>query len=314
MLECNDGTLLRSYKTAGLKLIGFDLPINLIPFAVEGTTKIMKDYFNIESYRKYFPETKNVKVITSIAMFYDLEDPNRFVRDVAECLDENGVWIHTIKLLPSNALAECLRQHFHEHLQYYSMRSLENLLVRHGLEVFDVEFNDVNGGSFRAYIKHVDSRIRVTRESLERVAKAEKAETDMRLDRLDVYDEFASRVGSIRDALHTFVKTAHEKGKKIYVYGASTKGNTLLQYCRLDHTLIGAAAERNSEKWGKRTVGTLIPVISEEKARADKPDYFLVLPWHFMKEFKEREKAYLDAGGKFIIPLPEFKIVGSSSS
>jgi hypothetical protein len=108
------------------------------------------------------------------------------------------------------------------------------------------------------------------------------------------------------------VKNEHENGKKIYVYGASTKGNTLLQFCKLDRTLIAAAAERNPDKWGKRTAGTLIPIISEEKARADKPDYFLVLPWHFIEEFKEREKAYLDAGGKLIVPLPNFRIIAGS--
>jgi NDP-4-keto-2,6-dideoxyhexose 3-C-methyltransferase len=312
-IGCNDGTLLRSYKTTGLKLIGFEPATNLVPLAEMGTTKVINDYFKVGSYRKHFPATK-AKVITSIAMFYDLEEPNSFVRDVAACLDEDGVWIIQMSYLSSMLAQNAFDNLCHEHLEYYSMMSLGHLLDRHELEIFDVELNDVNGGSFRVYVRHRGSRsIDNPPRSEERLAKVKKLEADMRLDGTRVYAEFGTRVRVLCDKLHSFVKGEREKGKRIYVYGASTKGNTLLQFCGLDYTLIGAAAERNPDKYGKRTVGTLIPIISEEKARADKPDYFLVLPWHFVEEFKEREKAYLNAGGKFIVPLPDFRILESSA-
>jgi len=310
-IGCNDGTLLRSYKTPGILLVGFEPATNLLPFAEVGTSKIVNDYFTLEAYTKHL--ANRAKVITSIAMFYDLEDPNKFVEDVTQCLREDGVWIIQMSYLPSMLRQNAFDNICHEHLEYYSLMSLRNLLDRYGLEVFDAELNDVNGGSFRVYVRHGDSRwVGNLHQSRERVANLEKIEADMKLDRIDEYGAFASRVRSICDELYSFVKNEHENGKKIYVYGASTKGNTLLQFCKLDRTLIAAAAERNPDKWGKRTVGTLVPIISEEKARADKPDYFLVLPWHFIEEFKEREKAYLDAGGKLIVPLPNFRIIAGS--
>jgi NDP-4-keto-2,6-dideoxyhexose 3-C-methyltransferase len=309
-IGCNDGTLLRSYKTPALKLVGFEPATNLIPFAEQGTTKIINDYFNLQAYRAHFPDTK-AKVITSIAMFYDLEDPNAFVQHVAECLDDNGVWVIQMSYLPSMLAQNAFDNLCHEHLEYYSMTSLRNLLARHSFEIFDVELNDVNGGSFRAYVKFSGSTVVSPPDSEKRLAHVERIEADMKLDETAVYANFGARVKSLCERLYSFVKDERDKGRRTYVYGASTKGNTLLQFSGLDHRLIVAAAERNPDKWGKRTVGTLIPIISEEQARAERPDYFLVLPWHFLNEFLEREKAFLKSGGKFIVPLPEFKIIDS---
>ncbi len=306
---CNDGTLLRSYKAPGLRLVGFEPAVNLVPLAEVGSTKIINDYFNLQAYRTHFPDTK-AKVINSVAMFYDLEDPNAFVHDVAECLGENGVWVIQMSYLPSMLAQNAFDNICHEHLEYYSMTSLRHLLARHGFEIFDVELNDVNGGSFRVYVRHLGSRsVANPPLSNAHLAEVEKLETDMRLGGKEAYVEFGSRVKSLCERLHSFVKEEHERGKRTYVYGASTKGNTLLQFCGLDHTLIEAAAERNPDKWGKRTVGTMIPIISEDQARAEKPDYFLILPWHFLNEFLEREEAFHSAGGRFIVPLPEFRVI-----
>ena len=308
-IGCNDGTLLRSYKTPGLSLVGFEPATNLIPFAEVGTTRIINDYFTLEKYRQHFPKS-DARVITTIAMLYDLEDPNKFVDDVVGCLQDDGVWIIQMSYLPSMLDQNAFDNICHEHLEYYSMTSLRNLLARHDLEIFDIELNNVNGGSFRVYVRHDTSRsVRGEKESRERLARIEKLETDMRLTDKQVYLDFASRVKSLSDRLYQFVKSEHERGKRIYVYGASTKGNTLLQSCNLDHTLIDAAADKNPDKWGKKTVGTLIPIVSEEQARADRPDYFLVLPWHFLDEFVTRERPYLTSGGKFIVPLPQFQLV-----
>lgn len=309
-IGANDGTLLRGYKINGLNLIGFEPAQNLISYAVQGTTKIINDFFSFVAWKQEFGNVKS-KVVTAIAMFYDLDDPNAFVADVARCLDKEGIFIIQMSYLPSMLYQNAFDNICHEHLEYYSLLSLENLLRRHGLEVFDVELNDVNGGSFRTYVKHVGEHIgiNIPLGAGERVKKLRAEELKLGLNNRKIYDEFARRVYDLRQRLCEFIRKEAARGKKIHVYGASTKGNTLLQFYGLDNRLIVAAAERNPDKWGRKTTGTLIPIISEEQARREKPDYFLVLPWHFMKEFRQREAEFLKNGGKFIVPLPEFRIV-----
>ncbi len=306
----NDGTLLRGYKAQGINRTGFEPAKNLEKYNSVGTTKIINDFFGYEEWQKEFGNIK-AKAITAIAMFYDLDDPNKFVGDVVKCLDKDGVFIIQMAYLPSMLFKNMFDNICHEHLEYYSLLSLENLLKRHNLEVFDVELNDINGGSFRTYIKHKDGgqSIKISEGAQQRINNLKENEEKLELNDKKTYEDFASRVEKIKKEVFNFIKDEVEKGKKVYVYGASTKGNTLLQYFNLDSSLIGAAAERNSTKWGRKTVGTNIPIISEEQARAEKPDYFLILPWHFLKEFKEREVEYLKNGGKFIVPLPEFEII-----
>jgi hypothetical protein len=197
----------------------------------------------------------------------------------------------------------------HEHLEYYALGSLRGLLDRHRLRIVDVTLNDVNGGSFRVYVTHVGGRVVTGAGAAERLRALEASEAALGLLDRRVYEDFGARVDGIRDRTATFIRSAVARGQVVDVYGASTKGNTLLQYFGLDHTVIRAAAERNPDKWGKKTVGTRIPIVSEAEARATRPDYFLVLPWHFLGEFVERERAYLQAGGQFIVPLPRFRIV-----
>ncbi|MCL5004780.1 MAG: class I SAM-dependent methyltransferase [Patescibacteria group bacterium] len=311
-IGANDGTLLRGYKFSGLNLTGFEPAKNLEKYNSVGTKKIINDFFNYESWQKEFGDIK-AKAITAIAMFYDLDDPNKFVGDVAKCLDKEGIFIIQMAYLPSMLLKNMFDNICHEHLEYYSLLSLENLLKRHNLEVFDVELNDINGGSFRIYIKHKDGgqSIKISDGARQRIDNLREEEKRLKLDNKRIYEDFAERVEKIKKEVYGFIKNESEKGRKIYVYGASTKGNTLLQYFNLDNSLIKAAAERNPTKWGRKTVGTNIPIISEEQARAEKPDYFLILPWHFLREFKERESEYLKNGGKFIIPLPKFEVIGN---
>jgi 2-polyprenyl-3-methyl-5-hydroxy-6-metoxy-1,4-benzoquinol methylase len=310
-IGCNDGTLLRSYKTRGIKLVGFDPAKNLLEYSRKGTTKIINDFFNAKAFQKEFKKEK-AKIITSIAMFYDLDEPNKFVEDIKQCLHTEGVWIIQMSYLPLMLEQNAFDNICHEHLEYYSLTSLENLLKKHEMEVIGVELNDVNGGSFRTYIKHKKSKIEALEKDKKKLFELREREKEIGLDNKKIYEEFAERVNKIKEQLVDFIKREKAKGKKIYVYGASTKGNTLLQFFNLDNKLIEAAAERNLDKVGKKTIGTLIPIISEEQARKEKPDYFLVLPWHFLKEFKEREKDYLEHGGKFIVPLPEFRIIGKN--
>jgi len=307
----NDSTLLRFYKIPGLNTIGFEPAENLVnKYGREGVTKVITDFFNFSAWQKEY-NGRRAKVITAIAMFYDLDDPNSFVADMLKCLTDDGLIIIQMLYLPSFIKRNAFDGICHEHLEYYSLFSLEKLLIRHNLEVFDAEFRPINEGSLRFYIRRKgNTSIKPFPGAAERVNSFRAEEAAMVLNDQEIYHEFVKRVNDIRDRVVNFIKEEHAKGKKIYAYGASTKGNTLLQYFGLDNSLIRAAADRNPDKWGKKTVGTNIPIISEEQARKEEPDYFLVLPWHFLPEFKQREREFLKRGGKFIVPLPEFQIVG----
>lgn len=307
-IGANDGTLLRTYRTKNLKLVGFEPASNLVKDAQVETTEIINNFFNYDNFAEKFRGQK-AKVITSIAMFYDLDDPNTFVSDIVKTLDDDGIWIIQMNYLTTMLENNAFDNIVHEHLEYYSLKSLEKLLERHDLVVFDVELNNINGGSIRTYIRHKHSRKFQTTERVESIREYEKK---IGLDDSKPYIEFAKRIDNLKNETYNFIKNEVDNGKKVYAYGASTRGNTLLQFYGLDYKLIHAAADRNSMKWGKKMVGTNIPIISEEQARNDKPDYFLILPWYFIEEFKVREKNYLDNGGKFIMPLPNFQIVTDS--
>jgi hypothetical protein len=203
----------------------------------------------------------------------------------------------------------------HEHLEYYSLESLEYLLKLHDFVVSDVQLNDVNGGSIRVFIQNRDADrtslgdAAYRRLAADRVSAMRAQEAKMGLGEPRTYLEFATWVERIKDDVSRFIGERVHSGKKVAVYGASTKGNVMLQYFGLDHDMITAASERNPDKWGKVTVGTRIPIVSEEEARTAKPDFFLVLPWHFVEEFRDREKNYLLDGGRFIVPLPHFTLI-----
>jgi NDP-4-keto-2,6-dideoxyhexose 3-C-methyltransferase len=307
-IGCNDGTLLRSYRAPGARLCGFEPAQNLVVFARQGTHVVINDFFNAQAFQKHLG-SERAKVITTIAMFYDLDDPNAFVADIAACLHDQGVWINQMASLPLMLESNGFDNICHEHLEYYSLAVLVALYARHGLEVFDVETNDVNGGSFRVFARKRGATVGESPFAHARVASMLHYEQALGLGTMAPYQAFTARVREQRDALLTFLRNEKKAGKRIYGYGASTKGNTLLQYDGIGPDLVDAIADRNSEKWGRRTVASNIPIISEEQARADKPDYMLVLPWHFLPAFREREKDYLASGGRFIVPLPTTRIV-----
>ena len=304
-IGANDGTLLRCYGSGKLTLAGFEPARNLVEEAQVGTTKIINDFFNHQAFAKEFGSRK-ARIITSVAMFYDLEDPNAFVSDIAKTLDGDGIWVIQMNYLTTMLENNAFDNIVHEHLEYYSLLSLENLLQRHGLTVFDVEQNDVNGGSIRTYVKHKACKKYPTST---RVSDTIEYERKADLESPRAYHEFADRIGRLKEEIHSFIEKQVQDGKKVYVYGASTRGNTLLQYYDLDFRLIHSAADRNPAKWGKKTAGTSIPIVSEDQARKERPDYFLILPWYFAEEFIKREQAFLKNGGKFILPLPGLRIV-----
>jgi NDP-4-keto-2,6-dideoxyhexose 3-C-methyltransferase len=315
-IGCNDGTLLSAYKTAGIYRIGFDPAENLAVFSRKVADRVINGFFASEEFQQD-PDlkTRRPKIVTSIAMFYDLEDPNKFVSDIKKVMDPDGLWIVQMSYLPLMLKQNDFGNICHEHLEYYSLQSLEYLLKLHDFAVSDVQLNDVNGGSFRVFIRNRGANETVLgdaayrTQATERVNTLRAQEAKMGLSEAKTYREFAAWVERIKADVLRFISEQVHQGKTVAIYGASTKGNVMLQYFGLDHGLITAASERNPDKWGKVTVGTRIPIVSEEDARNSKPDYFLVLPWHFVDEFRDREKNYLLGGGRFIVPLPHFTLI-----
>jgi len=303
----NDGTLLRQFKISGLVTVGFE-PSNLWELGIEGTSKIINDYFNYETFRREFGN-KKAKLITSIAMFYDLEDPNTFVEDVKKCLDEDGLWVIQMNYLGLMLENNTFDNICHEHLEYYSLLSLQNLLNRHDMEPFDVELNDVNGGSFRIYIRHKGGNIKSFPGAEKRLRKIKAYEGKMGFDNNKAYDKFAKKIEKIKGDLMDFLNQEVKKGKKIFIYGASTRGLVVLQYFGIDKKLIKAAVDKNPDKWGKHIVGTGIPIMSVEEYRKEKPDYLFLLPYHFIEEIKDQERNFLEKGGKMIVAIPKFRII-----
>jgi len=308
-IGCNDGTLLNSYENSNLKYVGFEPSKNVAKDARGKGFKVINNFFNYEDFKKEFGN-KKAKIITAISMFYDLEDPNKFMKDIVSCLDKNGLLViqqnYLLTMLTNNAFDNIC----HEHREYYSLLSFRNLLDKYGLEVFDIQQNEINGGSIRTYIKFKDNKeMKGFEGSEKRLKDVEEKENKMELDTLKPYHEFASRINKIKEDLLNFIKKEKESGKKICAYGASTRGNVVLQYFDLEENLIECIADKNQDKWGKKTVGSLIPIVSPEELRKLNPDYILVMVWHFFEEIKHQEKDYFEKGGKFIVPLPNFKVV-----
>jgi hypothetical protein len=254
-------------------------------------------------------------VITTIAMFYDLIDPNPFISDICKILDDNGVWVLQLSYTPLMIEQLAFDNICHEHVYYYTLQTISNLFRENGFNIVDCQLNDVNGGSFRVYaMKNVADVTKFATQphrdvSNFRVQSLLEYENLMGYNTKDIWDSFHNKLLTLKKDVYDFIVQKKSEGKTIWGYGASTKGNTLLQYFGLDNTLIDGIAERSPYKFGLKTIGTNIPIYSEEDMRKANPDYLLVLPWHFINEFKEREKAFLQNGGKFIVPCPKFEIM-----
>jgi NDP-4-keto-2,6-dideoxyhexose 3-C-methyltransferase len=302
-IGCNDGTLLMSYEEPGLFRVGIDPLAEMFRAGYRADLEVGTGFFTADAYISTSGR-RTARAVTSIAMFYDLDDPGAFVSDVARVLAADGIWVLEQSYLPSMLETNSFDTVCHEHLEYYSLAQIDRLVRAHGLRIFDVEINGINGGSFQVWVCY-DGAEYVTDSG--RIGAITEGERKLGLMSEEPYAGFRSRVSSIGERLRTLLQTESSCGKKIYVYGASTKGNVLLQHFRLDASLIRACADKNPIKWGRRTPGTGIPIISEEAARAD-ADYFLVLPWSFRDEFLARENAFRARGGKFIFPLPEIEI------
>jgi hypothetical protein len=315
-IACNDGTLL-SYVPQSLIKVGID-PVD-DSFKVESekhSNLIIQDYFSAKAFKESKFGGLKAKVITTIAMFYDLDEPKKFVNDIVEVLDDNGVWVLQLSYTPLMIEQLAFDNICHEHVYYYSLFNIQRMFKQCGIDIVDVQLNDTNGGSFRIYcMKENSDKTKFGTQPYRdvcnfRINSTLEYEKTLKLDEPEIWNNFHQRINELKEKTVSFIKEEKSKGKVIWGYGASTKGNTLLQYFGLDNTLIDGIAERSTYKFGHKTVGTNIPIFSEDEMRKAKPDYLLVLPWHFINEFIERESDFLKGGGKFIVPCPTFNIIG----
>jgi SAM-dependent methyltransferase len=306
-IGCNDGTLLKCY------------PANYAKFGVDPSDVAQEIGKEVSVVQDIFPSSELVArlqgekldVITSIAMFYDLEDPIAFSRGIKEILSPQGLWIFEMSYMPTMLKMNSYDTICHEHLEYYSLAVIEYILKAAGMKIFNIAMNDINGGSIRCYATHEENFIYKKDHFQQNVKALRQEEFDLELDTDKPYRNFQERINRHKDKLNDLLWKLRKEGKRIHLYGASTKGNTILQWCNIDNRMIEMAAERNPDKYGALTLGTDIPIVSEAESRAKNPDYYLVLPWHFKAEFLVREKETLARGIGFIFPLPEIEIIGA---
>ena len=306
-IGCNDGTLL-SYYPAKFKKFGCD-PSDVAQEVKNAT--VVQDIFPSAELFKAIGNNK-IDIITSIAMFYDLESPVDFVKGIKQLLSPEGIWIFEMSYMPEMLENDSYDTICHEHLEFYSLAVLEKIAAMAGMKIFKIIFNDINGGSIRCYATHKESSLYFNLDNYKLMNEVRQKEFDLELDTDKPYVAFQYRIEKVKNDLHELLVRLRQEGKRVHIYGASTKGNTILQWCDINNMLVEYAAERNPDKYGAYTLGTNIPIISEAESRAMNPDYYLVLPWHFKAEFLEREKDALKKGTGFIFPIPEIDIYKQS--
>ena len=305
-IASNDGSLLNYYNK------------NIIKFGIDPIlNKYKKNYKNIKynipnffSANKIKSKTKKkFKIITALSVFYDAEDPNKFLSDVKDLLLPNGVFLVEFADLASILKFKMFDTICHEHIEYYSSKVIINLANNNGLRVFDIKENKINGGSKQYFICQEDSNIKSKNSVINKILKTESA---LKLNEVKTFKNFFKNINKLKKELNNTIRRIKNKKQNIHCYGASTKGNVLLQYFKIDNKKINFAAERNKNKYGLFTPGSKIKIISEKTSRSLKPDYYLVLPWHFKDEILKREKKMVSEGVKFIFPLPYLKIVSKN--
>jgi NDP-4-keto-2,6-dideoxyhexose 3-C-methyltransferase len=316
-IACNDGTMF-SFIPNNLIKLGID-PCDDSYYQESSKLAhcVIQEYFSKEAFQKTPYKDRMCKVVTSIAMFYDLEKPAQFISDIYDILEDDGVWVMQLSYTPLMIEQVAFDNICHEHTYYHSLNSIKILAEQQNMKVVDAEVNDANGGSIRVYIQKQiakpqsfgNAHLRdVCKFRINSLLNYEDSKVD--ISDPNIWIEFHKKIDLLKKETVDFIRSEKAKGKIIAGYGASTKGNTLLQYFGLDSNDISFIAERSERKYGLLTVGTNIPIISEDEMRQRKPDYLLVLPWTFINEFIEREQEFLNQGGKFIVPCPQFEIIG----
>lgn len=308
-IGANDFTMLGFYPQS-LRRVGFEPARNINWDHVDPTITKINDYFAAAPFAKAFPGEK-AKAVSCCAMFYDLSDPNAFVRHVKEILAPDGVWCMQLSYLP--LMLENLNFYdiCHEHLSYYSLRSLDRLLGPNGLTVVSASTNAVNGGSIRAFVTHVENEAAVSAKGSADLDRLRAKEDRMKLTEIASYWKFHADIEALATKVRGHMDKRIKEGRQVFGLGASTKGNVLIQLFGITKELMPAISERNPEKCGLRTLGTDIELISEQQARAREPKTMLVLPWYFKDEIVKREADFIKAGGELLFPMPYAHVVAA---
>jgi GDP-mannose 4,6-dehydratase len=298
----NDSTFL-SYYPSNIKRIGID-PTGKQFADYYKDIDLIPTYFTKNSIESVFENIK-FKIVTSISMFYDLPDPVQFAKDIYDLLDDDGIWSLEQSYILTMINKRSIDTICHEHIEYYSVKNIKDIMDRAGFKIINISENECNGGSFRITV----SKKKCTKflEASLLVNNYLENENNYRLNEPDCYKTFLKECDYEVEKLKLLIKSINDSGKKVYIYGASTKGNCLLQYANIGPELVKYAVERNPQKVGKMT-STFIEIISEETMRENPPEYLLVLPWHFRDEIIKRESIFLENGGSFIFPFPQLEI------
>ena len=302
-IASNDATLLSFYKEK-CKTVGIDPLINKYLAYYKNINHKVSDFFSYKILKKK-NLNKKFKIITALSMFYDLRDPNIFLRDIKKILHHEGVFVLEHADLLSIFKYSLFDTICHEHLEYYSSKIIIKLMDNNGLRVFNIKTNNINGGSTCYFICQKHSKYKTNKTKISKILSEEKK---FGLEKVNSYKKFLSKINIISNKTKILIDKITSKNLKIHGYGASTKGNVLLQYLDVTSKKIEYIAERNPLKYNKFTPGTSIKIISEKYSRSLKPDYYFVLPWHFKNEILLREKKIRNAGTKFIFPLPKLKV------
>lgn len=303
-IGCNDGTMLSFFESGDYNLVGIDPAQNVESKVNSIKFKRVKDFFSKQSFQNV--SVQKAKLIFSVAMFYHLKDPLQFCRDVHAVLDDQGIVVIQMAYLPAMIKTNMYDNIVHEHIGYYGTQQLKWILDRASLEVFDVSLNDVYGGSFRIFAKKKENpNYPVTKRLLRNLAE----EIEWGIFDKATYQLFMKRINSTKDQLRSLINNLKKDGKSIWVYGASTKGNTIMQFCGIGAAEVTAAADSNPFKYGRYLIGSDITITNEKTMRSEKPHYLLVLPYSFFEAFQRKEMDLVKNGTRFIIPLPEVKVV-----
>jgi NDP-4-keto-2,6-dideoxyhexose 3-C-methyltransferase len=297
----NDGTTLAAYPKSGLDLVGIDPTGIKFKSYYQDHIQLIPNFFSADLIEQEFPN-KKAKVITSFSMFYDIEDPIDFMRNIHRVLADDGIWIFEQSYLPTMIETNSFDTVCHEHLEFYCLKQIQFMAQKVGFQIVDVEFNNVNGGSFSITIQKTLSPEVV----LPQVKTILQNEVDQGYDALELFSAFAFRTKSAKETLLNFLEKAKKENRLVSALGASTKGNVLLQYCGLTQDNISCVGEVNDEKFSCYTPGSWIPIVSENELLARKPDYLIILPWHF-KSFFIGNKKFL--GCKLVFPLPTLEVI-----
>ena len=303
-IASNDATLLNSYAK-NINTFGVDPLVKKYKKLYKNIDVKIANFFDYKHLKKYNVNNK-FKIITALAVFYDLSNPNKFLKDVKKILREDGIFYLEFADLLSIIKNNMFDTICHEHLEYYSFEIINNMIIKNNLRIIDFIKTDINGGSIGFIITHPNSKYKTSNQKISLFIKKEK---EYKLKNISTYKKFFKRIITIKNKLKIILSNIKNSKLIIHGYGASTKGNVLLQFFDINHKIIDFISDRNPKKNNLYTPGTKIKIIKEAKSRNMKPDYYLVLPWHFKKEILEREKKLISKGTKFIFPLPKVKII-----